>query len=115
MDQDLLRSGLGFAIAAHRKVAGLTQEQLAEAVGCSTEWISRMERGLVFPRVEMLVAIGEAIGTPADQLLQDALGPGGHRQVVHDLNARVHELPDEAVEVLKEQAASLRERWPRSE
>lgn len=32
----------------------LTQNQLAELTGCSTEYISRMERGLVSPSFEII-------------------------------------------------------------
>ena len=47
----MLQRKLGQRIAALRKVRKLTQEQLAEAVGCSVEFISLVERGVNAPSV----------------------------------------------------------------
>ena len=38
-DADLLR-GVGAAIAAHRRAAGVTQLSLAERIGRSVQWVS---------------------------------------------------------------------------
>jgi transcriptional regulator with XRE-family HTH domain len=53
---------LGNRVAQHRKLAQLTQAQLAEAVGVVTETISRLERGAVIPPVSKLHQIAQAIG-----------------------------------------------------
>jgi transcriptional regulator with XRE-family HTH domain len=47
----VLQRKLGQRIAALRKARKLTQEQLAEAVGCSVEFISLVERGVNAPSV----------------------------------------------------------------
>lgn len=47
----MLQRELGQRIASLRKGRKLTQEQLAEAVGCSVEFISLVERGVNAPSV----------------------------------------------------------------
>jgi transcriptional regulator with XRE-family HTH domain len=47
----VLQRKLGQRIASLRKGRKLTQEQLAEAIGCSIEFISLVERGVNAPSV----------------------------------------------------------------
>lgn len=47
----MLQKKLGQRIASLRKGRKLTQEQLAEALGCSVEFISLVERGVNAPAV----------------------------------------------------------------
>ena len=47
----MLQRKLGKRIADLRRAKKLTQEQLAEAVGCSVEFISLVERGVNAPSV----------------------------------------------------------------
>jgi len=47
----VLQKKLGQRIAALRKTRKLTQEQLAEALSCSVEFISLVERGVNAPSV----------------------------------------------------------------
>jgi transcriptional regulator with XRE-family HTH domain len=50
----VLQKKLGQRIASLRKGRKLTQEQLAEAIGCSVEFISLIERGVNAPSVSGL-------------------------------------------------------------
>jgi transcriptional regulator with XRE-family HTH domain len=47
----VLQQKLGQRIAELRRLRKLTQEQLAEGVGCSVEFISLVERGVNAPSV----------------------------------------------------------------
>ena len=47
----MLQKKIGRRIAALRKARKLTQEQLAEALSCSVEFISLVERGVNSPSV----------------------------------------------------------------
>lgn len=47
----MLQRQLGKRIASLRKVRKLTQERLAEALGCSVEFVSLVERGVNSPSV----------------------------------------------------------------
>lgn len=52
-----------------RKQRGLTQEQLAELVGCTANTISRIECGSLFPALDTVVTICNALNTTADSIL----------------------------------------------
>ncbi len=64
-----LRKTLGANIREVRSRLGLTQEQMAERLEMSPEVYGRMERGLIFPRVERFVDICDLLGESADRLL----------------------------------------------
>jgi transcriptional regulator with XRE-family HTH domain len=51
----------------------LTQRELAEAVGCTPQYISAVESAAKIPTLETFVAIAAALHVPADVLLQDVL------------------------------------------
>jgi putative transcriptional regulator len=53
---------------AARIWGGLSQDELAEAVGCSRETISAVERGTSLPSVTLALAIARALETSVDEL-----------------------------------------------
>lgn len=57
----MLQKKLGQRIAALRKKQGLTQEALAEVIGCSVEFISLVERGVNAPSVAGLQGFADAL------------------------------------------------------
>lgn len=57
----MLQKKLGQRIAALRKKQGLTQEGLAEVIGCSVEFISLVERGVNAPSVAGLQGFADAL------------------------------------------------------
>jgi transcriptional regulator with XRE-family HTH domain len=62
-------TAFGLRLKMFRQGVSLTQEQLAERVGKSTETISKMERGLIYPGVDMLILLAEQVGTSLDSLV----------------------------------------------
>ena len=52
---------IGIRVQAARKECGLTQEQLAEAIGKTVETVSNIERGVKLPGLLTLYAISEAL------------------------------------------------------
>ena len=58
-DTRTLNKRIGARIADRRKATGLTQAQVAEAMGLSNDAISRMERGNIMPTVQRLVQLSE--------------------------------------------------------
>ena len=56
-----VRRAFGVKLRAVRTAKGLSQEELAELAGCSTEYISRMERGLCSPSFDMIATLSEAL------------------------------------------------------
>jgi transcriptional regulator with XRE-family HTH domain len=57
----MLQQRLGQRIAELRRDRGLTQVQLARAVGSSMEFISRLERGVNAPSVAWLEGLARAL------------------------------------------------------
>ena len=64
-----------------RKTRGLTQEQLAEKLGCQRATISNYEIGRRFPHIKELEKIADVLGVSLEYF-----GVGGND--VHDLIAR---------------------------
>ncbi len=60
---------MGMRIAQRRKMAGLTQEQLAERIDVSTQTISYIETGHNAIRPENLAKLCEALDVSADYIL----------------------------------------------
>jgi len=57
-----LEKGLGRQISRLRKEKGLTQAQLAEAIGVAVETISRLERGFSIPSLNTIEEISKKLG-----------------------------------------------------
>jgi transcriptional regulator with XRE-family HTH domain len=66
---------LATQLAAARRDAGLTQAQLAEAVGSSAATISHYETGHRVPSLARLCELADALGVTVGSLLRQ----GGHR------------------------------------
>ena len=60
---------IGTRIRAVRKERGMTQEQLAEAVGVGTTHISHIETGHTIPSLQVLIDIINVLNCSADKLL----------------------------------------------
>lgn len=79
----------GDQLRAAREATGLTQEQLAEAVGVSQEAVSQWENGGSYPRTQNVAPIARATGASLEALLlaieKDQLGiPPTPMKVVSD-------------------------------
>ena len=59
---------LGANVRKYRKIAGLTQEELAEIIGCSNSHIGQIENGRGVPSLDTMVKIANALGVMIDQL-----------------------------------------------
>lgn len=64
----MLQRKLGKRIADLRRAKKLTQEQLAEAVGCSVEFISLVERGVNAPSVAGLEKFSKVLQIEVNEL-----------------------------------------------
>jgi transcriptional regulator with XRE-family HTH domain len=64
----VLQRKLGKRIADLRRARKLTQEQLAEAVGCSVEFISLVERGVNAPSVAGLEKFAKVLKVEVKEL-----------------------------------------------
>jgi transcriptional regulator with XRE-family HTH domain len=55
------RKLLGNGVRKHRKLAGLTQEKLAEKVDLNPVYVGQIERGFRVPTVDVLLRISKAL------------------------------------------------------
>lgn len=85
---------IGERIKQCREQLGLTQEQFAERLGLTTNYISTVERGASFPRCEKLIAIINGLETSADAIFCDVIT---HTSVYRSgiLSEELKELPAE--------------------
>ena len=60
---------LGDELHQRRVAAGLTQEQLAERAEIDRTYVSKLERGIQSPTVDMLIRICHAMGTKASDVI----------------------------------------------
>ncbi len=61
---------LAEAVRTKRRLAGLSQEKLAEKADLSTVFISRIERGKESPSVDNLAKISRALGVRVRDLVE---------------------------------------------
>lgn len=64
---------MGDRVKETRRKQGMTQEQLAEKVDVSLEYISQIERGLKMPSMQVFVKLVEVLDASADYLLRDSV------------------------------------------
>lgn len=64
----MLQKKLGQRIAALRKARKLSQEQMAEALDCSVEFVSLVERGVNAPSVAGLEKFAKVLGVEVWEL-----------------------------------------------
>lgn len=65
-----MQLSIGGVIQTLRKKQGLTQEQLAQAVGVSAPAVSKWESAASYPDITLLMPLARALGTTVDGLLQ---------------------------------------------
>ena len=65
---------LGEKVRKERKLAGLTQEQLAERCHVSTKHIANIEKGSMNPSYEILLAIARVLPVSLDALITPGMG-----------------------------------------
>ena len=65
----VMENTLGIRIAALRKERGLTQEELAEKLGVSSQAVSKWENDLSCPDIMLLPALAKIFDTTTDELL----------------------------------------------
>lgn len=67
---------VGARIAEARRAKGLTQGQLAQAIGASSNMaVSRWERGEIRPSAGHAIALARVLGTTVEALLADEAHP----------------------------------------
>ena len=76
---------MGDRISKQRKFLKLTQEQLADSIGVSTQMISNLELGKKAIRPENLIKICSALGVSADYLLMGVKSDSQYNNIANKL------------------------------
>ena len=79
---------MGDRVKDLRKKKRLTQEQFAEKIGVSVQYVSEIERGISMPSMQVFVKILEVLDASADYLLRDMISTGnlyGDKQIATKL------------------------------
>ena len=79
-----LKQIIGQNIAKYRAQAGLTQAQLADSIGVSTPFLSRVERGEKIMKVETLNKTANVLKVSCDALLTEN-SPSSHIETINKL------------------------------
>lgn len=83
---------LGANVRKYRKIAGLTQEELAEIIGCSNSHIGQIENGRGVPSLDTMVKIANALGVMIDQfVVADSEYP--ELIYLHEISAKIKSYP----------------------
>ena len=82
---------IGSRIAAKRKARGMTQEELANTLGVSSQAVSKWENDVSCPDISLLPQLAKALGCTTDALLT------GKEDVVHVIPTAQRKKPEEQI------------------
>ena len=97
MKSETLQRILGENITKYRTEQGMTQAYLAEMVGVSTAFLSRVERGQKMMKVPTLLATADALHVSCDALLREN-APSAN---IETITKQLTELPDKYILVIE--------------
>ena len=75
-DQKVFKLNMGDRIREVRKKQGLTQDQLAERLDVSVEFVGQIERAQKLPSMQVFIKLIEVLNVSADYLLRDSVSTG---------------------------------------
>lgn len=88
--EQLVNRKIGRTIAKKRRIAGYTQEQVAEHLGIGNEAFSRIERGLVSPGIFKLYEMAELFECGVETfLIEGSRRPTDQAEYVQQLLSRL--------------------------
>ena len=101
MDGDELKRRFGQRVQMLRRQRDMTQEQLAEAIGKSTDTVSNIETGRLSTRIETAMHLAEVLQVSLSELFEigHIRSPNDYqkRLAVEDLLSVVNDMPAENV------------------
>ena len=74
---DIDRIAFGNTIRMGREGMKMTQEQLAELLQVSTQYVSGLERGKAYPSIRMFISLCSALYLDPNELLEASMPEGG--------------------------------------
>jgi transcriptional regulator with XRE-family HTH domain len=81
-----------------RKSRGWSQGQLAQKIGADLQRVSKYERGVIWPTMELMVSIAKVFDVTVDFLIRDdknaAIGKIKNQELLNQLE-QINDLPEE--------------------
>lgn len=107
MDENGIVALIGSNIAQYRRRSGLTQEQLAEQIGVTPAFISRVECGKKSMKISTLVSVAQVLQVSVDALVSESANDG----VVANIHKLLSGVPDAYLESVEAIARLCIERF----
>lgn len=85
-------NGIGKKLQKCREAAGFTQEQLAEKVDISTNYMGAIERGVKTPTLPLFIKLLNSVVAEPNEILSEVI-PLNTREQCSDLEERIKALP----------------------
>ncbi|WP_221967834.1 helix-turn-helix domain-containing protein [Rhizobium leguminosarum] len=100
---------IGSLVRQLRKAQGMTQIELAEAIGRTMDAVSMIERGNSVPSVETLIALSKVLNSSIESLLlpEDAQITPARRDKINQGYAVLASLPDDKLLIAVDQLKAL--------
>ena len=104
-----LQVQLGKRVRELRTQAGITQAVLAERIGVSPEFLSRMERGMKGPSLQTIERLAEGLGVAPRDLLDFSVEPkkGKKQQALDGLHSLLGPLDTDTVLLVEAVARTI--------
>ena len=90
-----------------RKAKGLSQDELALAIGRTKETVSHLERGLSFPNAETFDRLCKELSFPAREFFAVTIEEGLKQQKVDEITIELSELDVSLLEICLDQIRAL--------
>lgn len=88
---------VGKSLKRYRRLAGISQSELAERAGCSVKTIGNIERGKVIPDLKQLVALSRITALSLDELVFDEKTAAGVEERKDSLQSLIRSLGPEEI------------------
>lgn len=102
-----LNVAIGYRIQLSREQAGLTQEQLAERINRSTQFISTLERGLAGPSLETIINICNVLDISTEWVLRGRRSHAGAADLASAFTEKLGFLSPTQLELVDQLADTL--------
>ena len=89
MDTDTIKAIFGRNVKFYRHHRNLSQAALAEKAAISVTFLSNIERGKMFPKVETLSRLTESLDVPVSELFKADIVPENQKETMTRFSADI--------------------------
>ncbi len=114
LNKENIDERIGKQVNKYRKSRNLTQEQLAEKLKVSVNFITLLENGKTGVKLETLIKLSDALYVTPNDLLQDFISsyrPNGYQQHILNLISKMNERDQRIVKRMTESILEEKENY----